>query len=133
MAQDTCHVFDYPHVRTTAGYGSQVPIDPVNVLTEVLNDLGWLQVELAEELGVDPKTVSRWMTGGTKLTERKLRTILRRINVDPSEYGLRNTLRVVSDLSDDEPPAWFVQYMEQQDARLREIELSLDTIERAVT
>lgn len=59
-----------------------------DVLTRLLDDRGWSQRDLAERLIVDEKTVSRWMTGSTKLTERRLRKVFATLGVDPTPYGL---------------------------------------------
>ena len=37
-----------------------------------LTEQGWTQGELAQALHVDPKTVSRWMTGGITPSGRRL-------------------------------------------------------------
>jgi transcriptional regulator with XRE-family HTH domain len=38
----------------------------INRLRNLIGELGWTQAELAEKVGVTPRTVSLWATGKTK-------------------------------------------------------------------
>lgn len=97
--RDTCNPFGQAPVQRLPGYGL-IPMaepttpDPRDVLQTYLDDVGLQQNELAENLHVDPKTVSRWMTGATRLTERKLRRVFAQLGVDPTPYGLRPAVRL---------------------------------------
>lgn len=46
-------------------------------LRAVLARLGWTQMQLADHIGVDHNTVSRWALGHARITERTARQIER--------------------------------------------------------
>lgn len=66
----------------------RTPPEPVDILRRYLTERGITQHELAQQLGVNPKTPSRWLTGHTRLTERRLRRVFHQLGVDPATYGL---------------------------------------------
>ena len=74
MASVACNPIGKTPVRALSGYGSRVAetAHPPDVLRRFLTEQGWTQGELAQALHVDPKTVSRWMTGGITPSWRRL-------------------------------------------------------------
>ena len=103
MQTDTCNPYVGTHGRRFRVYLNPMStnVDTVEVLTSYLNVNGLQQNELAERLGVDPKTVNRWVNRHTNLTERKLRRVFKQLHVDGEEYGLPDPVPSPDVLPDD--------------------------------
>lgn len=131
MQEVTCNPNGKALVRALPGYGIRMPETrhPNDVLRAFLDDQGWTQGELAQALDVDPKTVSRWMTGSSKFTDRKLRRVFKQLGIDPKEYGLPPALSVAtSDPEEDPDSVWTLERYDALQAQLRNIESKLDMI-----
>lgn len=93
MSPATCKLYVSAHADPRSSYRFRVPkttrtIDAVDVLQRLLDDKGWHQKDLAEKLYKDERTISRWMTGETRVSERMLRKAFAQLDIDPKPYGL---------------------------------------------
>lgn len=90
MHAATCNPSGYRHVPRTPSYGIPVinGVPTTEILQRLMTDRGWTQRDLADRIHVDQKTVSRWMTGATNLSERRLRGVFATLAIDPAVYGV---------------------------------------------